>query len=179
MANIRTARRSGLVLRGGRNIRSTSWQRVTASFTTIGGPGGSALINVTGATLLNMRPWTVVRARGYWHLESDQNAAAELQAAGLGYTIVNDEAVGIGVTAMPTPVQDGDSDAFFVYESLMASQGAGTVDSQIGVGSQFDSKAMRKVEEGFQLVVVVDSEIATLTLGVEVRHVARILIKLH
>ncbi len=179
MANIRTARRSGLVLRGGRNIRSTFWGDVAGTITIIGGPSGSALLNVTGAGLLALRPVTVIRVRGYWHLQSDQAAAAEDQGAALGMAIVSDQAAAVGITAVPTPTTDRSSDKFFVYQSLMSSRGAGTVDSELGVGEAYDSKAMRRMEDGSQLVVVLESEVAGLTLGIAVRHVARILIKLH
>ncbi len=66
-----------------------------------------------------------------------------------------------------------------MYQSLMSSRGAGTVDSELGIGEAYDSKAMRRMEDGSQLVVVLESEVAGLTLGIAVRHVARILIKLH
>ncbi len=77
MANIRTARRSGLVLRGGRNIRNTLWGGLTPAATSIAGSSGANLVNVTGASLLALRPWTVVRFHGYWSVNSDQVAATE------------------------------------------------------------------------------------------------------
>ncbi len=129
MANIRVARRSGLVRRGGRMVRETLWGDVAATGTTLATAGAATLINVTGAGLLSLRPWTVIRARGAMYLKSDQTAAAEDQAVGLGMAIVSDQAVAIGVTAVPTPDTDGGSDLWFVYQTLMASHGAGTVRS--------------------------------------------------
>ncbi len=160
-------------------VRETLWASVGGTFTVLSAPGSRALINVTGTALLDIRPWTVVRIRGHWFIDSDQAAAAEDQAASLGACVVSDQAVAIGPTAIPTPVADRGSDLFMVYESLMASRGAGTVDSQTGIGSNYDSRAMRKVEEGAQLVWVIETDVAALTSGVALRHNARVLIKLH
>ncbi len=179
MANIRAARRSGRILRGGRMVRETLWADFTSTLTAIANPQNATMVNVTGAVLLDLRPWTVIRARGMLHLQSDQSAAAEDQAAIWGMCIVSDQAVAIGVTAIPTPVSDGVSDLWFMFQSMMASRGAGTTDSEVGRAWEYDSRAMRKVEDGDQLVTVLESERAALTLGVVVRHSGRILIKLH
>ncbi len=179
MANIRTARRSGLVLRGGRNVRSTVWGDITGTFTTLAAGGTAVLLNVTSAGLLAKRPWTAVRARGHWFIVTDQNAAREDQGCGLGMIIVSDDAVAIGITAIPTPITQAGSDGWFMYETMMAAQGAGSTDNALGVGKNYDSKAMRRVEEGFQLVVVAESMAAGLTGGLEIRHIGRILIKLN
>ncbi len=61
----------------------------------------------------------------------------------------------------------------------MTAQGAGQVDSNLGVGTTYDSRAMRKVEEGQDFIFVIETELAGLTLGCDVRHTGRILIKLH
>ena len=179
MANIRVARRSGRIFRGGRMVRETQWGDVVGTQTTLGAPSTAVLINVTGTLLLNLRPWTVVRTRGVLHVRSDQAAASESQAVNYGVAVVSDQAVAIGITAIPTPITDKGSDLWFTYQSLMASHGAGTVDNELGKMVEYDSRAMRKVEEGTQLEFVVESEIAGLTEGVIIRHSARLLIKLH
>ncbi len=178
MANIRVARRSGFVRRGGRMVRETLWGDVVATGTTFATAGAAVLINVTGAGLLALRPWTVIRARGSMFVKSDQTAAAEDQAIALGMAIVSDQAVAIGITAVPTPDTDAGSDLWFVYQTLMAAHGAGTVDSNEGRFIEYDSRAMRKVEDGSQLIVVGES-IAAITNGLILRHQSRILIKLH
>jgi len=180
MANIRRARRSGFVSRGGRQVRESLWVSIAGTSTIIGGPSGSALLNVSSAGLLALRPFTVVRIRGSLHLESDQVAAAEEQGCAIGSCVVSDQAVAIGITAIPTPVVDRGSDLWFAYVSLLSSNDAGTFG---GLGQvqfkDYDSRAMRKVEEGQTVVQVLDSEIAGLSLGIAVRHVGRMLIKLH
>ena len=161
-------------------VRETLWGDVVGTLTTIAGSASPALINVTGGAFLALRPWTVVRARGYWSIESDQTAAAELQGAHLGMAIVSDQAVAIGVTAVPTPTTDAASDLWFVYETLLSSMNAGAGDGQVrDKSTDYDSRAMRKVEDGSQLVVVVETESGAGTSGVVIRHFARILIKLH
>ncbi len=160
--------------------RETLWADFTGTSTIISGPSGSALLNVTGAPLLDIRPWTVVRVRGAYHLESDQSGAAESQGCALGMAIVSDQAVAIGITALPTPVVNKGSDLFFMYTALLTANDAGSFG---GVGQtafmEYDSRAMRKVEDGSQLVLTLDSEISGLSDGIVVRHVGRLLIKLH
>ena len=179
MANIRTARRSGFVTRGGRSVRETLWGDVTSTITVVGAGNAAVLLNVTGAGLLALRPLTIIRARGVMHLQSDQTAATESQACAVGMAIVSDQSVAIGATAIPSPVTDAGSDAWFMFQEIMASQLSGAIDSRRGEFLQYDSRAMRKMEDGFQLVVMFESEAAALTSGVSLRHQARILIKLH
>jgi len=177
MANIRTARRSGLVLRGGRQVRETLWGDVVSTFTTLA-PGGAVLLNVTGTIFLNLRPWTIVRSRGFLHLGSDQTPSVEQQAADFGICVVSDQAVGIGITALPTPVTDRASDLWQTYVTLMG-ESTRAISGNGGYGTEYDSKAMRKVEDGSQLVFIIEAEAAALTQGCNVRHSGRILIKLH
>ena len=178
MANIRTARRSGLVLRGGRMRRETLWGDVTGTATVITAVSTAALLNVTGAALLALRPWTIVRARGMTHLSSDQAGSVEQQAVGFGIAVVSDQAVAIGITAIPTPVTDQGSDLWQTYLTSMAEASQSTSGNG-GVALGYDSRAMRKVEDGSQLVFVLETEVTPLTSGVTFRHSARVLIKLH
>ena len=177
MANIRTARRSGLVLRGGRNRRETLWIGSTTAETTLAGAPTAVLTNALNATALALRPFTVVRVRGFMHIHSDQAGADETYGASYGQCVVSDQAVAIGVTAVPTPVTDRSSDLWLVYESAFAHLEVVTSASAFNEGmfKEFDSRAMRKVEEGQDLIAVVENEIA----GVIITAGARILVKLH
>jgi len=179
MANIRTARRSGRFIRGGKAVRESLWVLLGGSATTITGGTGSVLVNAPNAALLALRPYTVVRSRGFIHVKSDQAAAAEDQAIVIAQCVVSDQAVDIGVTAVPTPVTDGGSDLFYMYQTLMASHGAGTVDSEEGQWVQYDSRAMRRVDDDEQNILVLESHPAALTQGTITRHTGRFLIKLH
>ncbi len=180
MANIRTACRSGLVLRGGRNIRSTIWGGLAEVETTIVGPNGAALVNVTGAGLLALRPFTAVRFRGYWHLRSDQTGAAEDFQAAWSSCVVSDQAVAIGITAVPTGFTDKDSDLFYMYDVLAGAFVfvSGTGFQPIGgLTKDVDSKAMRKVEEGSQLIWTLEA--SGLSNGITAFTSGRVLLKLH
>ena len=176
MAN-RIVRRSGRSFRGG-SKRQTAWLFMGGSITVITGGSGAVLISTLNAAALALRPFTVVRVRGYLQLVSDQAAAAEDQAINFGLAVVSNQAIAIGVTAIPTPTTDQGSELFFVYQSLMA---AGDLVSagQQGNHLEYDSRAMRKVAEGEDIAVVVETEVAGLTQGVALRHTGRILVKLH
>jgi hypothetical protein len=93
--------------------------------------------------------------------------------------VVSDEAFAVGVTAVPTPDTDNNSDLFYVMELVM-----GSVNFVSGVGfserqSQhvFDSKAMRKVEDGQTPIAV--AEASVISSGLTLRSYSRSLIKLH
>ncbi len=180
MANIRTACRSGLVFRGGRNRRETLWVSQVTTETVLAGAPTVAILTALNAAGLALRPFTVIRDRGVIHLRSDQAGATETYGVGYGKCVVSDQAVLIGVTAVPTPVTDKSSDLWYLFESLFGrievSSGAGTgVPTETGKFLQYDSKAMRKVEEGQDLISVVENEIS----GCNVVVTGRTLIKLH
>ncbi len=180
MANIRTVRRSGRVFRGGKSRRETMWIGVATTENTLGGAPTAVLANSLNAAALALRPFTIVRVRGMIYVRSDQTAANQTYGVSLGYAVVSAQAEAIGITALPTPLTDHGSDLFFVYEQLFGGMqigsGAGTgVPVHIGAFKDFDSRAMRKVNDDQDLVVVQENEIA----GLVVTHSARLLIKLH
>ncbi len=98
-------------------------------------------------------------------IQSDQTAADELQFGALGFVVVNDLAAGIGAAAIPGPITDDDDDGWFVWLPVMASFDSGIEKSQF---YQFDSKAMRRVEEGFQVAVMFENASAATGLQVSV-----------
>ena len=146
--------------------------------TTLAGGSGAVILNSANAALLSLRPFTVVRVRGILHLSSDQAGAPEQQAVAMGLCVVSDQALAIGVSAVPTPVTDAFSDLFFVYQEIMT-KGDATAAGQIGEMVQYDSRAMRKVSDDQDVIVVLESQLAALTDGTITRHHGRMLIKLH
>ncbi len=179
MANIRRSRRSGLVLRGGRMVRETLWGDFATTESILGGAPTAILANVTGAAFLALRPFTVVRTRGVIMVRSDQVAANESYIGDFGMCVVSDQAVAIGITAVPTPLTDKGSDAWFVYEQLIGRVEAAapgvSEPSNPSVERPYDSRAMRRVDEGYQIVATVENEVN----GCNLIHSARLLIKLH
>jgi len=173
------SRKSGFI-RGGVSRRETLWLFMDETVTSLAAANSAALIISLNAAALALRPFTIVRTRGAWYVESDQSAAGESQHVGLGYAVVSDQASAIGVTAVPTPFTDDGSDLWFVYEEIMQTQEGGTTTeflSPRGRFETFDSKAMRKVEDGQDMVIVLEN--SSLGDGVGVLHHARMLIKLH
>ena len=177
MANLNIRRRSGFIQRGGVSRRETLWIEISTVEATLGGAPTAVLANSLNAAALALRPFTVVRTRGIFFARSDQNIAGETYMADLGLCVVSDQAAAIGVTAVPTPATDKGSDLFFVYEQLISRHFFGTsvgVNEQ-GISKQFDSKAMRKVNDDQDLVLVLENEIN----GVVTATSGRLLIKLH
>ncbi len=171
------ARKSGFVRRGGVMRRETLWFFGGFSTATLASTNAVSLTNQLNAAALALRPFTVIRTRGYFYVSSDQVAASEIYTVSMGHAVVTDQAAAIGVTAVPTPDTDRGSDAFFVFEDLFGRfefiSGVGT--QERGLGRTYDSKAMRKVEDGSTMIVTVETPS---TSGI-VSHAYRQLVKLH
>jgi len=162
-----------------RASRLTQWLDLVPAITTFSASGSVILFALTTAEKA-LRPFTVIRSRLLVGIASDQSAASEDQVAALGIAVVSDQAQAIGVTAVPTPITDLASDLWLMHQLLYNTFVFGT-----GVGFQddglhqyaIDSKAMRKVEDGEDVVVVGEGSGAgdgfRLTVG------GRILVKLH
>jgi len=156
MANIRTARRSGLVLRGGSNRRSTLWFFMPTSVVTIAAASTATLGFTLNAAALALRPFTIVRSRYQWHCRADVVTGGENWGGAIASAVISDQASAIGVTAVPTPITDQGSDLFFMYDQAYGRFG-GTQVEEVGLFQQIDSKAMRKVEEGQDLGVMFET----------------------
>jgi len=174
------ARKSGFVRRDNQMKRATFW---------VGGAIGSfnptaastaLLTHSANAALLAVRPFTIVRTRGQFMARSDQFAASEDYSVNLGMCVVTDQARAIGVTAVPTPATDSGSDLFYVYESIVSrilfGTGVGFEDPS-GRLIQFDSKAMRKVNEDEDPITVIET--TSISSGLVAQIQFRQLIKLH
>jgi len=175
------ARRSGFrSVHGGRSQRrQTQWLSLTPALTSIDGADTAVLISSLTTAEKALRPFTIVRTRGWLEYRSNQEAASESYGGAYGLTVVSEQAIAIGVTAVPTPITDMDSDLWFVYESmggryvLHTAVGA----EETGSGRLFDSKAMRKVEEGQDVAVTMETTTPGISLACT--NGFRMLIKLH
>jgi len=175
------ARKSGFVRRDGRMRRETIWIFADPVENTLGAASTAVLSSSLNAAALALRPFTVIRTRGLFGIRTDvPGTALESQSASYGLAVVSVQAAAIGVTAVPTPETDRGSDLWFVYESLAAFQtfvtGAG-YDQNGLVVKEFDSKAMRKVEDGDTIITV--AETSSISLGTVVHESFRMLLKLH
>ncbi len=177
MANIARSRKSGFTLRSGVMRRQSIWFGIPPTASTIAAADTANIIVSLNAGALALRPFTVVRTRGLLFSRSDQEAASESYGTSLGVAVVSDQAVAIGVTAVPTPIADQGSGLFFVYESTTGRFTVTGAPDQPGVNGPYDSRAMRKVESGQDVVFVLETW--TGFSGTVVNHIARMLIKLH
>ncbi len=179
MANIRRSRAGGFI-RGGRHLRETLWASISPTTTTLA-VATPVLFSGLSASGLALRPFTIIRTRGVLHLSTDQIAASESYYAAYGMAVVSDQALAVGVSAVPTPLTEADSDLWFVYEPMTSrmlfgdATGLGGGD---GVMVRFDSKAMRKVEDGQDIATVEEASSNSGLLGCQLAKGGRMLLKL-
>ncbi len=180
MANIRSSRKSGFIQRSGVRRRESLWVGFAGSDVAMAAASTAVLLTSLNAAALALRPFTVVRTRGVLQIRSDQEAADEVQDVAYGHAVVSDQASAIGITAVPTPVTDDVSDMWFVYQRIMNSfrfaSGVG-FDGGSGRFLEFDSKAMRKVEDGQDMISA--SETSAFSGGAVLSNHFRYLLKLH
>ena len=116
---------------------------------------------------------TVRRTRGRFSIISDQSTVTEEQLGAVGFMIASDAAVAVGATAVPGPATDASDDGWFVWEGWTQSSqftlGVSNAAGGFGAVYEFDSKAMRRVEEGFTIAVIAEgSSIAGCEIGMVV-----------
>jgi len=146
-----------------RKAAGTNWARgVFAGTPTTLLPATKALVG--SVSLSNPGIGEVVRrTRGVFSVTSDQASLFEQQVGALGFIVVTDTALAQGIVSLPSPATDRNDDGWFVWESFCQIGGntTGTTIGAVGVAAPqvyfFDSKAMRKVEEGYSIAVVVEN----------------------
>jgi len=147
-----------------RQRSATNWVRVTSAGTVTIAPASKALLT-SGALDNPGISETVRRTRGVIHIQSDQSAAIEEQVGAMGMIIVNDLAVAAGAASIPGPFTQRDDDGWFVWQPFVQSAITGAT-PPIGFHYEFDSKAMRSVDEGFQIAMMVENASASFGLKV-------------
>ena len=173
MPNRIIRRSSAVAVRGPR--RKTEWfpSADITGFTTLGAATFVVSQSLTAGELAK-RPFTVVRTVGSIWITSDQVAASETPFGAVGFIVVSDKAVATGATAIPDPITQEGSDEWFTYTQF-AAQGGPLSGRQISE-YKFDSRAMRKVEDGEDIVIVVSNAHATAGLDFGIKF--RLLVKL-
>jgi len=140
--------------------------------------GGTLFYSSLNAAALALLPFTIVRLRGLITVQSDQEAADEEGILGVGKAVVSTDAVAIGISALPTPITDQNSNLWFMYETVPWSWKLTTSGAAQGATHHFfDSKGMRKVEDGQDIVMTVENWSSAF--GCEFDIQSRMLIKLH
>jgi len=148
-------RQGGRVHRGPR--RKSLWLQFQPTVSTVTGSGDANLVFTLNSAALALRPFTVVRTHFQVMIRSDQEAAMEQQIGAFGIAVVSDEAVAVGITAIPTPAAQLGSGLWFVNQLCFGEESRLADKALPPMHYQIDSKAMRKVEAGSDIVVVVET----------------------
>ena len=156
--------------------RETTWFSFEPANANIGTAGDAVLVFALNAAALALRPFTIVRTRFLVAIRSDQAAAIEVQRGAVGLAVVSDQAVAVGVTAVPTPIDDMGSNLWFVHQLLYADESNLTDRTRGESHFEIDSKAQRKVEVGQDVIVVAESS-STVSAGLIMTIGGRMLIK--
>ncbi len=118
---------------------------------------------------------TILRTRAQLWVSSDQDSVIENQIGAFGMIVVTDRAIAAGAASIPGPYTDGGDDGWFVHQPFVQRNAASGVVTS-GVIYEIDSKAMRKVEDGGEIAVMVEN--ASVTHGILVIFAVRLLAKL-
>ena len=176
MARARVQSRRGPLVVGARRV--STWFQFQPITLTQASLGTATLVFSLNAAALALRPFTVVRTLFQYAVNSDQGASAETQSGAVGLAVVSDQSVAIGVTAVPTPITDMASDLWFAYSLFNQRSSSGGTAGQIGFTYELASKAMRKVDIGQDIIVVVES-VSAISGGIQIHLGGRMLVKTH
>ena len=138
--------------------RLTDWASTAPETGLISLPAATAIIDSTFVTSTGA-PETLVRSVGELMIKLDQQAVNESPFGAFGICVVSDEAAAIGVTAVPTPYTDSDSDSWLLHQFWAASM---QFASGVGVWVQqqrysLNSRAMRKLHGEETLLLVIEN----------------------
>ena len=156
--------------------RKTAW---------IPGPfGTSGVLSATGSALIatavqiTADATTLVRTRGellIQLLSADDVGNAGGMIVGVGLCLVSENAIGVGITAISTPLTDEGWDGwFFHWAGNLRAQEMTLLGQQVAATARIpiDNKAMRKIRATDSLVgvvEVVENGVATLSVEMETR----------
>ncbi len=159
--------------RGGRSWRlATFWSgSVPTVLTNVVANSKVLLLSFTNSDDEDL---TLRRVRGLLQVQSDQVAASEIQVGALGGGIFSSAAITAGVASLPDPVMDVSDDIWSVYTHIGQTL---QFISAVGIRPDFstlyevDSKAMRKMPDGYSFAFVVanDSAVGAFQVSLGVR----------
>jgi len=157
--------------------RTNLWLGTTLAATGVAASSSALVLTLNAAALL-LRPFTIIRTRFLFQVQTDQVVSSEFPKGAVGKIVVQEDATTAGIASVPNPIDDTNA-PWFVWQpfeegfNLLTSAGAM---SNFGRQYMIDSKAMRKVGQSEQVATVVQVESA---FGATVSIGGRILIKLH
>ncbi len=107
---------------------------------------------------------TVRRTRGRVWFGSDQSSTTEAYSGAFGLVVVNDIALAAGAASIPGPNTDRDDDGWFVWEGVanetILKDATGIQQPALSM-IEFDSKGMRRIEEGFSVAMMFENASAS------------------
>ena len=165
--------------------RQTQWGGTTSgqtSETALAAATSVLFSRFTAATLevFPGTPLTVVRNRGLFSVRSDQIVQTEMGHGAFGMAVVSEDAAAAGIASVPTPITNSDWDGWMVWQpfafGLVFSSAVG-FDNNPYQRYDYDSKAMRKLNDNESLIFVVENQDAGS--GALFNWVSRSLFKLH
>jgi len=111
---------------------------------------------------------TAVRVVGDWAVGGFANSQVAL-----GACVVTDAAFAVGAAALPDPISDISDDIWMFVSSISQA-----VLTDVPVRDRFDSHAMRKVEEGSRLVVMISNNATTvISFSIYIRVLAKLAVR--
>ncbi len=149
--------------------RSNSTRKVTSW----AAGNSTAFVNIPAAskvlvsTITQSNPGiaeTVLRTIGSFMVATDNAGTGEEQIGALGAMVVTDVAAGIGVASLPGPITNIGDDGWFLYVPIVQRNNNISdvgYDSLAGIKYDFNSKARRRMEDGYSIVLVVENAHAT------------------
>ena len=123
-----------------------------------GATGAAALAsNVPAiiAMVANNNPGTIMRSRGQVLGSIDGAVDDDKVAIAVGLIIADDDAVAVGVTAIPSPLNDMEAEWIWHGFLLLQAQGTSTDAPGLTARLEIDSKAMRRVKSNTQCVFAI------------------------
>ena len=138
----------------------------------------SLLFSQLSATGLALRPFTIMRNRGFVWMATDQATNSEEPFGVYGEIVVTESASAIGITAIPTPMTETNA-SWVTWAPMVAAMRFSTAAAFANMGQHFevDSKAMRKVGIDDDLVGIVQN--GSSSHGLQFLAMMRTLIQLH
>jgi len=137
--------------------RASEWA-ILSSGAPVAVPGATAVLffAFNASIMSNLVPCTLVRIRGEIFWQTDGGAAGEAPAGAFGITRVKLPALAAGIGSIPTPITEGESDNWQMWEPLQCSF-RGVEDPLQSVIKTVDVKAMRKFVDGDGIAGVVEN----------------------
>ena len=144
-----------------RRLQRAPGRRPRANFTWAG-ISSAALVTIPAASKVLLGTFsletsfdeTVRRIRGDLWIQSDQAAANEQQFGAFGLAVVSEAAATAGIASLPDPITEISEDLWFLYTPFLQSTNGGA-NNGLGFHYPLESKAMRKVTDGYQVAIIV------------------------